>query len=192
MGKRRKYVQPRNARQEDILSIFAEAQRLSGADVVDTDSADGPILSPGLVKCPPWRAINTRGQLGPWYGPTNQSQFDAMLARFRESIYGGGLWDNAEVNQGQFKYSPDLGREDADMVHAWMDKNSGDVPRREMEVYISYFVNRESLGSIARSSCTNRDVIYNLVKALRKRVRRSMDGKGNVQPRTRKPQSLVA
>lgn len=161
-----------------ILEIFADAARLA---------QEGP----SLLHAPPWRERYPDGELSYWYGPTSQTELEAEMAHYMESVHAGGHWDHDEDSRVRVKKERLIkGREDAASIKRYVDRFSAFIPERELDVYMLYFVQQRTFKVIATELGISRRTVEGYVNRLRKRVKDHTTGiPTSLKVRTRSPKN---
>jgi DNA-directed RNA polymerase specialized sigma24 family protein len=123
-----------------------------------------------ILYLPPWRE-RFGAHLGPEYGPRKLSEYENAWARYNESLAGGGLWDHDEEVRVLAKKARAMSdRYDAEPMRRYVERHSADVPARELEVYVAFWVDGRSVAVAARVLGLTPNTVKALIKRLRQRV----------------------
>jgi DNA-directed RNA polymerase specialized sigma24 family protein len=132
-----------------------------------------------ILYLPPWRDRYLTG-LGPEYGPRKLSEYENEWARWGESFHSvptkhataGGLWDHDEEARVLTKKARAMSdRYDAEPMRRYVERHSADVPARELEVYVAFWVDGKSVAVAARVLGLNRKTVQELIRRLRRRMK---------------------
>src|SRR5687768_3456549 len=105
--------------------------------------------------CPPWRLRLSDSRVGPEYGPRSPGLLDNAHRAFEESIYGGGLWDPDEPTGYttvalKRRLAETAARADQEVMEKYVTKHASSLPTREVEIFLLYWIDRKSVGFIAK------------------------------------------
>lgn len=113
---------------------------------------------------PPWRERLGDGKLGPEFGPT-RGQYEQEIRDHGQSLEGGGFWDKDQDPLPRRRPPTD-----SEMVRAYVEHDSANVPDMELEVYFAVFRDGMSTAQAAREIGTSDSVVRSLMSRLRKRA----------------------
>lgn len=153
---------PCEQRQVDTLETFVDAARVA-------------TLGPDHIHEPPWRERSKRGALGPWYGPAGPGSMDLLVAEYHSLIHGGGLWDPSMEPGDAPPVKKPTERSDAKQMRDFVNRNSAEIPDRQLEAYLLYYDRNLSLSECGAEMGITRESFYNLVKTLRISLRGTAD-----------------
>lgn len=167
------------ARREQIPRAVVRAAEVAREFASWQDQVDDEYLWQARY-LPPWRSYGPDQELGPWEGPMSLDTFRAQERRWAQSIdavavggAGGGLWDyEAHIANGALPQRPlrSPERYDAEVMSAFIGKHGRTLARRELEVYVLFWLERLSFTSVADRIGIARDTVRGLVKSLRRQA----------------------
>jgi hypothetical protein len=122
--------------------------------------------------CPPWRERLGNGKLGPWYGPKGADAMTRALVDYEQSRAGGGLWD-PDAKPGEVRREEKRAAERHDLadVSDYVRAHSDDVPQREVEVWVLYWLEQKSVRVTAREMEVGEGSVRQWIHRLRTRVK---------------------
>jgi hypothetical protein len=122
---------------------------------------------------PPWHERLPTGEVDRTrpYGPSLEL-YEKQCTDFRQSIWGGGLFDEEEHRRcGGGRLRTDkarLRRYDEDEIGEFVEENQGRLTKRQLEVYLCFWVERMSYGQAAGFLKTTTRAVRLAVQRLRK------------------------
>ncbi len=123
-----------------------------------------------MAYLPPWRERLPDGSLGPSYGPPSLSAYEKSLTEFQVTTAAGGLWDPVEAALSRPTRGRAEQRHDTDVIEQWLRVSSHRLPRRELEVAVMYWRDKQSIGRVARRLCLAPNTVAGYVGRLRRRL----------------------
>ena len=125
----------------------------------DDDASEWDSVVDHAILHPPWRDVlgvtpTHRILYSPPYGPQTAGAFLRETQDHLESRAGGGLWDEDEATKQRStrmsrRQLVAAERYDAAEIAAYVTARGRALPKQQLEVYYSFFVNRLSLRCIA-------------------------------------------
>jgi hypothetical protein len=157
-----------NIRRAEVMREFGEQ------DADEWDAAEH------ALDLAPWRDQLVDGTLGPWHGPTTESRYNEQMRRFDEECRGGigsgSLWDAEEhermhsTRSSTKKATMRAMRSDVELITALIRARGDGLPRRELDVYWSYWVDSMSVRQTAVRLGVGEQSVEGWIKSLRRRA----------------------
>jgi hypothetical protein len=157
-----------NIRRAEVMREFGEQ------DADEWDAAEHALY------LAPWRDMLVDGTLGPWHGPTTESRYNEQMRRFDEECRGGigsgSLWDAEEhermhsTRSSTKKATMRAMRSDVELITALIRARGDGLPRRELDVYWSYWVDSMSVRQTAVRLGVGEQSVEGWIKSLRRRA----------------------
>lgn len=126
-------------------------------------------IIPGCEFLPQWWDDDLDLQYGP-----SLNGFQEQCRSYKQSIYGGGLWDFAEERASTGRRMTDkTGQEryDFDAVSGYVGRHSAEMSIQYLRVYQLFFVERMSYKGVASSMNLTSDHVRKLVQRIRKKAK---------------------